>query len=97
MGRTGRAGLSGEAYSFCSQEENNLLKDIERHIKMSVPVNEKHKYHVSIRLDAAPDVPAKKLMNKVQTIHELRMVRTNKQSKEMTMVSLINLCRKAKW
>lgn len=81
MGRTGRAGLSGEAYSFCSQEENNLLKDIERHIKMSVPVNEKHEYHVSIRLDAAPDVPAKKLMNKVRT-NSRTSNGANKQTKQ---------------
>lgn len=62
MGRTGRAGLSGEAYSFCSQDENLLLIGIENHIKMSIPVNDKHDFHVSIRLNAAPDVVAKKLV-----------------------------------
>ena len=60
MGRTGRAGLSGEAYSFCSQDENSLLVAIEKHIKMALPVNEKHDYHVSIRLNAESNIPVKK-------------------------------------
>jgi len=38
MGRTGRAGLSGDAYSFCSNEELLLLKAIEKHIKKTIPV-----------------------------------------------------------
>ncbi|MDY0210980.1 MAG: DEAD/DEAH box helicase [Acholeplasma sp.] len=50
MGRTGRAGLSGEAYSFCCQDEVNLLSAIEKHIKMPIPVFEKHDYHVSLTL-----------------------------------------------
>ena len=29
---------------------------------MSIPVNDKHDFHVSIRLNAAPDVVAKKLV-----------------------------------
>jgi len=50
IGRTGRAGFSGEAYSFCSQEEQLLLNSIEKHIKMQIPVNTSHLFHVSIRL-----------------------------------------------
>ncbi len=38
IGRTGRAGFSGVALSFCSKEEADLLRDIERHIKMSIDV-----------------------------------------------------------
>jgi ATP-dependent RNA helicase RhlE len=61
MGRTGRAGLSGEAYSFCSQDENHLLKSVEKHIKMSIPIVEDHAFHVTIRLTASPsDQPMKK-------------------------------------
>ena len=61
MGRTGRAGLSGEVYSFCSQDENNLLKSIEKHIKMSIPIVEEQPFHVTIRLTATPsDQPMKK-------------------------------------
>lgn len=36
IGRTGRAGFSGVAYSFCSPEEEQLLRDIQRHIKMVI-------------------------------------------------------------
>jgi len=38
MGRTGRAGLGGRVFSFCSEDETNLLQAIERHIKMKIPV-----------------------------------------------------------
>jgi len=38
IGRTGRAGFSGIAISFCSPEEAVLLKDIEKHIHMNLKV-----------------------------------------------------------
>ena len=38
IGRTGRAGASGIALSFCSREERAYLRDIEKLIKKSVPV-----------------------------------------------------------
>jgi ATP-dependent RNA helicase RhlE len=38
IGRTGRAGASGIALSFCSKEERAYLRDIEKLIKKSVPV-----------------------------------------------------------
>jgi ATP-dependent RNA helicase RhlE len=38
IGRTGRAGASGIALSFCCREERSYLRDIERLIKKSVPV-----------------------------------------------------------
>ncbi|MGC4093898.1 MAG: DEAD/DEAH box helicase [Polyangiaceae bacterium] len=37
IGRTGRAGASGRALSFCDQEERPLLRDIERLIKKRIP------------------------------------------------------------
>ncbi|MGA1435813.1 MAG: helicase-related protein, partial [Candidatus Kapaibacteriota bacterium] len=40
IGRTGRAGASGIALSFCSREEKAYLRDIERLIKKSVPIKE---------------------------------------------------------
>ena len=39
IGRTGRAGFSGVAISFCSPEETKLLKDIEKHIHINLHVN----------------------------------------------------------
>ena len=42
IGRTGRAGLSGVAWSFVDKEERPYLKDIQRLIKMDIPVEENH-------------------------------------------------------
>ncbi len=44
IGRTGRAGLSGVAWSFVDKEERPYLKDIQRLIKMDIPVEENHAY-----------------------------------------------------
>jgi ATP-dependent RNA helicase RhlE len=44
IGRTGRAGASGMALSFCDGEERAYLRDIERTIRRSVPVVEDHPY-----------------------------------------------------
>ena len=38
IGRTGRAGALGRAFSFCDTEERAYLRDIERLIKRSIPV-----------------------------------------------------------
>ncbi len=38
IGRTGRAGATGIAISFCSNDEKNLLRDIQKLIKKTVPV-----------------------------------------------------------
>jgi len=44
IGRTGRAGLSGIAYSFCEQEEAAYLRDIEKLTGVKVPVLSNHPY-----------------------------------------------------
>ncbi len=44
IGRTGRAGASGLAMSFCDGEEREYLRDIERLIKLKVPVVEDHPF-----------------------------------------------------
>lgn len=46
IGRTGRAGLGGVAITFCSQEEADLLRDIQKHIQMSIPVTKVPMYSV---------------------------------------------------
>lgn len=38
IGRTGRAGASGQAVSFCSEEERNVLRNIERLLGEAIPV-----------------------------------------------------------
>jgi len=44
IGRTGRAGASGVAYSLCSADERNFLRGIERFTKKKISGAE-HKYH----------------------------------------------------
>jgi ATP-dependent RNA helicase RhlE len=44
IGRTARAGAEGTAYSLCSSEERDYLRDIERLIKKEIPVAT-HNYH----------------------------------------------------
>jgi ATP-dependent RNA helicase RhlE len=44
IGRTGRAGLSGVAFSFCDAEEVPYLKDINKLIGKQVPVVQEHPF-----------------------------------------------------
>lgn len=61
IGRTGRAGLSGIAYSFCDGEEKEFLDDIEKLIGLKIPVNEDHPFAMSWQslLSAAADAKGK--------------------------------------
>ncbi len=47
IGRTARAGASGIAISFCSDEDLGLLRQIERLIKQSIQVTSEHDWHSS--------------------------------------------------
>jgi ATP-dependent RNA helicase RhlE len=44
IGRTGRAGASGIAFSFCDHEEKEFLRDIHKLIAKDIPVNDQHPY-----------------------------------------------------
>jgi ATP-dependent RNA helicase RhlE len=44
IGRTGRAGNEGDAYSFCDEREKDFLKSIEKVLGEPIPVYE-HKFH----------------------------------------------------
>jgi ATP-dependent RNA helicase RhlE len=46
IGRTGRAGSSGVAISFCDDEEKEYLRDIYKLIAKSIPVVEDHPYQM---------------------------------------------------
>ena len=54
IGRTARAGASGIAYSFCDAEERAYLRDIEKLIRLRVPVVAEHPYVSNETLPAAP-------------------------------------------
>lgn len=44
IGRTGRAGAKGTAYSFCDAEEKEFLRDVEKLINKRIPVIDNHPY-----------------------------------------------------
>lgn len=44
IGRTGRAGASGQAVSFCDIEERPYLRDIQKLIKIEIKVEESHPF-----------------------------------------------------
>ncbi len=46
IGRTGRAGFSGIALSFCDEEEMEYLKDIQKLISREIPVVDDQPYHM---------------------------------------------------
>ena len=44
IGRTGRAGKGGMALSFCSADEKNYIRDIQRLINQQININNEHPY-----------------------------------------------------
>ncbi|SFD61777.1 ATP-dependent RNA helicase RhlE [Chitinophaga sp. CF118] len=47
IGRTGRAGADGAAFSFCDAEEKTYLRDIHKLIARNIPVVDSHPFHDS--------------------------------------------------
>ncbi|MEO6812865.1 MAG: DEAD/DEAH box helicase [Ginsengibacter sp.] len=54
IGRTGRAGASGSALSFCDMEERAYLRDIHKLIDQTIPVVEEHPYASTMKFVQAP-------------------------------------------
>lgn len=63
IGRTGRAGASGIAYSFCDAEERIYLKDINKLIGKNVQGVEKHPYQSSLGLMTTGTTNANRTFN----------------------------------
>ncbi|GAC1397644.1 MAG: DEAD/DEAH box helicase [Sediminibacterium sp.] len=60
IGRTGRAGASGIAFSFCDTEEKEFLRDIQKLINTAVPIVTDHPYAMSnTSLTAYKSLPQK--------------------------------------
>lgn len=75
IGRTGRAGNTGEALSYVSHKEKHLLRDIERLIKKKLPVLENEAYPLSDKTERTkPKSRPKKATQK-------KAEKTNKDSK----------------
>ncbi|MEN8188170.1 MAG: DEAD/DEAH box helicase [Bacteroidota bacterium] len=58
IGRTGRAGEVGKAYSFCSADEKSYITAIQKLINSEIPVEEDHPYPLDPK--AKPEVHKKK-------------------------------------
>ncbi len=64
IGRTARAGADGMAFSLCEAEEISYLRQIEKTIRMTVPVDVDHEWHaegihkIHISKGPAPKPPA---------------------------------------
>ncbi len=54
IGRTARAGESGESISFCDIEELEFLRAVEKEIGKKVPIDRDHPYHIEWK---AEDIP----------------------------------------
>lgn len=48
IGRTGRAGATGIALSFCDAEEKEYLRDINRLVKVAIPIVSDHPFHLEM-------------------------------------------------
>jgi len=59
IGRTGRAGATGRAVSFCSPDEREYLREIEKLIRQEIPADESHDWHLGDlgRLPTRPQQP----------------------------------------
>lgn len=53
IGRTGRAGATGIALSFCDTEEREYLRDIQKLISRPIPVVDTHPYHATGNANAS--------------------------------------------
>jgi ATP-dependent RNA helicase RhlE len=58
IGRTGRAGNTGKAVSFCSAEEREELRDIQKLIKKNIPIVQDHPF--AANANAAAPAPAQR-------------------------------------
>lgn len=57
IGRTGRAGASGKAISFCSSDEKVFLRDIQKLIKKTIPAVTDHRFKSMPSIVAEPKMP----------------------------------------
>ena len=70
IGRTGRAGASGVAISFCDAEEKLELRDIHKLIGKQIPLVTEHPYPMSkAELDAPPIKRVQKQFSRPQSSH----------------------------
>ncbi len=81
IGRTGRAGLSGIALSFCDVEEREFLRDINKLITQNIPVIEDHPYPSPTRFVQAPIVQKNPMSRRPASHANFRRTRGWSQSR----------------
>lgn len=70
IGRTGRAGMSGTAVSFCEYEEKPYLKDIQKLIKKTIRVVAEHPYPM-VETSASAITAKEKGRQKIEKIEKI--------------------------
>ncbi len=81
IGRTGRAGLSGIALSFCDVEEREFLRDINKLIINNIPVIEDHPFPSPTRFVQAPVVQKNPMSRRPASHANFRRTRGWSQSR----------------
>ena len=81
IGRTGRAGNSGSALSFCDMEERAYLRDIHKLIDKTIPVVEGHPYASTMQFVQTPVAPSNPMNRKPASHSGFRRTRTWKQGR----------------
>ena len=81
IGRTGRAGLSGIALSFCDVEEREFLRDINKLIVNNIPVIEDHPFPSPTRFVQVPTVQKNPMSRRPASHANFRRTRGWSQSR----------------
>jgi ATP-dependent RNA helicase RhlE len=85
IGRTGRAGQSGIALSFCDNTEITFLRDIQRLISQTIPVVDDHPYAMT---DFTPmKAPAKVARKPIARQHNGQAIRETAGHRESISAS----------
>jgi len=77
IGRTGRAGANGTAFSFCDAEEKEYLRDIEKLISKKIPAVSEHPYPL---VDHNPVKAPKQQQGRRNSNHQAQRPAANKNS-----------------
>ncbi len=81
IGRTGRAGASGKALSFCDMEERQFLRDIHKLIDQTIPVVEGHPYASDMKFVQTPVVQQNPLSRRPASHSGFRRTRSWSQGR----------------
>jgi len=81
IGRTGRAGASGKALSFCDMEEREFLRDIHKLIDQTIPVVKDHPYASTMQFVQTPVIQKNPLSRKPASHGGFRRTRSWSQGR----------------